>query len=475
LAARGSTAATGLMSPRSRNHMNKKSSTVYVCNNCGEDFAKWLGRCTNCGAWETITEMRGVKATPSSRAIASGPAEVVEFAECKVDESGRITGSFPEIDRVLGGGLIPGAFILLGGDPGIGKSTLLLQLLASWAGKGRQTLYISGEESTEQIYLRASRLGVSAAPVRMLTETSVETILNKLSETKPGIVVVDSIQTLFSEALESAPGSVAQVRESASMLLRFAKQNTTAVILIGHVTKDGSIAGPRVLEHMVDTVLYFEGDSHYQHRIVRAVKNRYGPSGEIAILSMTDRGLKEITNPSEFFLLNRANPQVGTAVVPVLEGSRVLVVEVQSLVNKSHFGLPQRVASGINPKKLALLLAVLERFGGFGLGEHDIFFNIAGGLIVAEPAVDLGVAASIISSFSNRALRRDLAFIGELGLGGEIRPVNNMPLRIKELSRMGFSHCLVPRPPKNADWVGGVSGINLVECGKISEVKEFVF
>ena len=428
--------------------MNKKTATVFVCNNCGQDYAKWHGRCTNCGAWDTIVEMRGVKAAPSSREISIDRSSIVPLSSCIVNGSGRVLGSFPEIDRVLGGGLILGALVLIGGDPGIGKSTLLLQLLSAWASKGKKALYISGEESADQIYLRAQRLSVADAPISMLAETSVEAILSKLEDAKPDIVVVDSIQTMFSEALESAPGSVSQVRESASVLLRFAKQNKTAVILIGHVTKEGAIAGPRVLEHMVDTVLYFEGDSHYHYRIVRAVKNRYGPSGEIAILSMTDRGLREVTNPSEFFLLNRGNPQVGTAIAPVLEGSRVLVVEVQSLVNKSHFGLPQRVASGINPKKLALLLAVLERFGGLALGDHDIFFNIAGGLTVAEPAIDLGIAASIISSFRNRPLRKELAFIGELGLGGEIRPVNNMPLRLKELSRMGFSECLVPRPPK---------------------------
>ncbi len=455
--------------------MNKKPSTVFVCNNCGEDFSKWLGRCTNCGAWDSITEMRGVKATPSSRAIAAVPAAVVDFSACAVDASERIAGAFPEIDRVLGGGLIPGAFILIGGDPGIGKSTLLLQLLSAWAAAGKRSLYISGEESAEQIYARGGRLGVAGAPVLMLTETSVESILATLAQTLPDIVVVDSIQTMFSEAIQSAPGSVSQVRESASMLLRFAKQHHAAVILIGHVTKDGSIAGPRVLEHMVDTVLYFEGDSHYQYRIVRAVKNRYGPSGEIAVLSMTDRGLREIANPSEFFLLNRAHPQVGTAIVPVLEGSRVLVVEVQSLVNKSHFGLPQRVASGINPKKLALLLAVLERFAGFSLGEYDIFFNVAGGLTVSEPAVDLGATASIISSFRNKPLRRELGFVGELGLGGEIRPVNNMPLRIKELGHMGFSQCMVPRPPKKAEWKDAGNSIELIECGKIGEVGDFIF
>jgi DNA repair protein RadA/Sms len=455
--------------------MNKKTSTVYVCNNCGQDFSKWLGRCTNCGAWETITEMRGIKATPSSRPVVADRSDIVAFPDCTVDGAARILGAFPEIDRVLGGGLIPGALILCGGDPGIGKSTLLLQLLTSWSATGKKSLYVTGEESVDQIFLRGKRLGVSDSSISMLAETSVEAILSKLEETGPDIVVIDSIQTMYSEALESAPGSVSQVRESASMLLRFAKKNNTAVILIGHVTKEGAIAGPRVLEHMVDTVLYFEGDSHYQYRILRAVKNRYGPSGEIAILSMTDRGLREVANPSEFFLHSRANPQVGTAIVPVLEGSRVLIVEVQSLVNKSHFGLPQRVASGINPKKLALLLAVLERFGGLSLGDHDIFFNIVGGLSVPEPAVDLGIAASIISSFRNRPLRRDLAFTGELGLGGEIRPVNNMPLRIKELGRMGFTECLVAKPPKKTDWSENSSGVKLIMCCRIDEVGNFIF
>jgi DNA repair protein RadA/Sms len=455
--------------------MNKKSSTVFVCSNCGQDFAKWLGRCTSCGAWETITEMRGVKASPASRELSIDRSDIVDLSSCKADDSGRISGSFPEIDRVLGGGLIPGSFILIGGDPGIGKSTLLLQLLSAWTKAGNKGLYVTGEESTEQIFLRSKRLNAADAPLSLLAETSVDAILERLSESKPNIVVIDSIQTMFSETLESAPGSVAQVRESASMLLRFAKQNSTAIILIGHVTKEGAIAGPRVLEHMVDTVLYFEGDSHYQYRIVRAVKNRYGPSGEIAILSMSDRGLREVTNPSDFFLHNHANPQVGAAIVPVLEGSRVLVVEVQSLVNKSHFGLPQRVASGINPKKLSLLLAVLERFGGFSLGEHDVFFNIAGGLSVAEPAVDLAAAASIISSFRNKPLRRELALVGELGLGGEIRPVNNMLLRLKELSRMGFTQCVAPKPQKNADWASSDIPIKLIMCSKINELAEQIF
>jgi DNA repair protein RadA/Sms len=325
------------------------------------------------------------------------------------------------------------------------------------------------------VALRAVRLGVGAAPVQMATETSVEAVLALLAAQKPDIVVVDSIQTIFTEQLESAPGSVSQIRESTALLLRYAKSNGTALFLIGHVTKEGAIAGPRVLEHMVDTVLSFEGDTTYQYRILRAVKNRFGPSGEIALLSMWDSGMREVQNASEFFLLNRHEPQIGTAIAPIMEGSRILVVELQALVNRSHFGMPQRVAAGINPRKLSLILAVIERHGGFALGDHDVFFNIAGGLTVAEPSIDLGIAAAILSSFRNRPLKRDLACIGELGLGGEIRPVNNMAGRLKELARMGFKECAVTGSAKNADWVKTENGLRLLPCRKIGELQEAIF
>jgi DNA repair protein RadA/Sms len=455
--------------------VTKKTETVYVCGGCGQDFSKWHGRCPDCGAWDSITEFKQPKRSSVNKRSHDESAQAITLAACKPDAADRIVSTFSEVDRVLGGGLVPGALILIGGDPGIGKSTLLLQLCAVWAGSGNNVLYVSGEESGAQIYLRGARLGIGEASFSLLTETSIEAICTALSQSKPDIVIIDSIQTMYSEALESSPGSVSQVRESASLLLRFAKQNKTAIFLVGHVTKDGAIAGPRVLEHMVDTVLYFEGDSHYQYRIVRAIKNRYGPSGEIAIFEMSDRGLKEIGNPSNYFLHTRAAPQIGTSVAPVLEGSRILVVELQALVNKSHFGLPQRVASGINPKKLSLLLAVLERFGGIMTGDHDIFFNVVGGLTISEPAIDLGIAAAILSSFRNRALRKDIAFIGELGLGGEIRPVNNMPMRFKELSRMGFKECVTARPAKKNDWTGDECGLKLIECGKIGEVQQFIF
>lgn len=378
------------------------------------------------------------------------------------------------MDRVLGGGLVSGSLVLLGGDPGIGKSTLLLQLMGTFAQNALKAVYITGEESLQQVSLRAQRMHISAPHLLVLAETSIDAIVGKLHDIHPDVVVVDSIQTMFCEGLESTPGSVGQVRESASVLLQFAKQNGCAIILVGHVTKDGAIAGPRLLEHLVDTVLYFEGESHYQYRIVRAVKNRFGPSGEIAIFAMSDIGLQEVVNPSELFLHNRSIPQVGTAITPVLEGTRVLVVELQSLVNKSHFGLPQRVASGIAPKKLSLLIAVLERYGGIMMGDHDIFFNIAGGLSVSEPAIDLGICAAVLSSFRNRPLELGTAFIGEIGLGGEVRPVNNMLARIRECAHLGIKRCIVPKPQKKADWTAAPEGTVLVMCKNIADLANLI-
>lgn len=456
--------------------MNKKAKTAYVCNNCGQDFSKWRGKCDNCGAWDTVVEIKiaaGKRNRSSSVPIV--PAQPKVLGECSIDSSPRIHCGFPEIDRVLGGGLVRGAFILLGGDPGIGKSTLLLQLSASLAATSMKAMYISGEESTEQVSLRASRLKVLDSPLTVFTETSVQTILQVISDHKPELVIVDSIQTIYTEDLESAPGSVAQIRECTAELLKYAKTSGTVFFLIGHVTKDGVIAGPRLLEHMVDTVLYFEGDSGYQYRLLRAVKNRFGPTGEIALLSMSDSGLQEVSQASEFFLTNRYSPQPGTSVGAILEGSRILVVELQALVNHSHFGIPQRVASGINPKKLSLLLAVLERHGGIVLGDHDIFFNVAGGLTVSEPSIDICIAASVLSSFRNKPLKHDMALIGEIGLGGEVRPVGNMGARIKELTHLGFKHCVVPQPSKSAEWFSSSSDIQLLPCKRIGNLADLVF
>ena len=455
--------------------MNRQVKTAYVCNSCGQDYSKWRGKCDNCGAWDTVTEFRVSRGKKGS-SVKSGPvSEPRMLSECSGDNSPRVKSGFKELDRVLGGGMVRGAFILLGGDPGIGKSTLLLQFVSQISTLPLKVMYITGEESAEQVSMRAERLGCGNAPVSILTETSVETILSILTEHKPGVVVIDSIQTVYTEELESAPGSVSQIRESSARLLRFAKESGAVVFLIGHVTKDGAIAGPRVLEHMVDTVLYFEGDSSYQYRLLRAVKNRFGPSGEIALFSMSDTGLQEVANASEFFLTNRHRPQSGSSVVPILEGSRILVVELQALLVKSHFGLPQRVASGINPRKLALLLAVLERHGGIILGDHDVFFNIAGGLAVSEPSIDLGIAAAILSSFRNKPLRNNLALIGELGLGGEVRLVSNMTARLKEVSHLGFKECIVPSPSRTSEWFSSDYGLQLIPCRKVGDIQDMIF
>lgn len=457
--------------------MQKKTKTVFVCSNCGEDYPRWYGRCDNCGEWDTISEFRQPKrsGSTSTRVRGSGTREAVKLSTCKPEKIDRGGTGFPEVDRVLGGGLVPGSAVLVGGNPGIGKSTLMLHLASRFTWNELCVLYVSGEESLEQLSLRSRRLGIENSMVNILTETSVERILGTMEQLKPDVVVVDSVQTVFSEEFESAPGSVSQVRECTAILMRYTKESQAALFLVGHVTKEGAIAGPRVIEHMVDTVLYFEGDSTYQYRVLRAIKNRFGPSGEIALLSMSDKGLSEVPNASEFFLMHRDTPQVGTAVVPVLEGSRVLVVELQALVNPTHFGLPQRVASGINPKKLSLLIAVLERYAGISLGDHDIFFNITGGLTVSEPAIDLAIAAAILSSFRNVPIQNGIAFLGEIGLGGEVRPVNSMLSRLKELAGMGFTKCVVPAPKKGSDWKEEKSGITLITCRSVNGIADHIF
>jgi DNA repair protein RadA/Sms len=454
--------------------MARKTTTVYVCNNCGQEFSKWQGRCFGCGEWETIVEFKQPVRKSSRASRAASTTEPVSLSACSPERLVRLNTGFAEMDRVLGGGLVAGGVVLIGGDPGIGKSTLLLQVLAHLSAHGTSVLYVSGEESSEQISLRAERLGITDSSVHVLTETGLEAVVASMTKSSPSVTAIDSIQTIFTDELESAPGSVSQVRECGAMLLRYAKQQRCVMFLVGHVTKEGAIAGPRILEHMVDTVLYFEGDANYQYRLLRAVKNRFGPSGEIALLSMHDGGLREVSDSAEFFALNRDNPQVGSAFVPIREGSRILVVELQALVNRSHFGLPQRVASGINPKKLALALAVLERYGGIGLGDHDIFFNVAGGLTISEPAADLGILAAVLSSFRNKPLRKGLALVGEVGLGGEVRPVNGMDARLRELASMGFAQCAVPPPPNGADWTAEKKRIEFLTLKHVRDLADCI-
>ena len=457
----------------------KKTVTAFVCNQCGQDYAKWQGKCTSCGAWDSVVEVRlgtGKRSERTARSGAAGPAggAVVTLESCAPEKVKRICSSMADVDRVFGGGLVPGSVALVGGEPGIGKSTLLLQLLAQWAQGSLPVLYVTGEESAEQVSMRAQRLGVRGAPVLLMAETLVERVLAALDEKKPAVAAIDSIQTMVREDIESAAGTVAQIRESAATLLRYAKEHGTAILMVGHVTKDGLLAGPRLLEHMVDTVVSFEGDANYQYRILRTVKNRHGPAGEIALLSMSDTGLAEVRDAADVFMRAGDEPQPGAAVVAVREGTRVLLVELQALVNRTHFGVPQRVASGMNPRRLALLAAVLERHAGIALGDHDIFFNIAGGLTVNEPAIDLGAMAALASSFRNKPLGR-IAFVGEVGLGGEVRPVNGMLPRIRELARAGFTKVMVPAAPAGADWSRAPEGTKLVFCRRVAEMMAGLF
>ena len=458
--------------------MAKKKKTVFVCTECGEDYLKWVGQCNNCGAWDTVKELRQYKATSTTRGslnTTSPTAKPIKLSDFEAKEVSRATTGLGEVDRVLGGGVVPGSMILVGGAPGIGKSTLMLHVAGNMDSAGKNILYISGEESPEQLAIRSKRLGLDKCDIVILTETSIDIISNTVSELKPDVVILDSIQTVFSPDIDGAPGSVSQIRECTSILMRQTKESEAAFFIIGHVTKDGAIAGPRILEHMVDTVLYFEGDSNLEYRILRAIKNRFGPSDEIALLSMESDGLKELKNASSFFLTQRESGQTGCSVVPIREGSRILVMELQSLVNSTHFGMPQRVASGINQKKLSLIIAVLEKFANIELGDFDIFINITGGLKVSEPALDLALAAALLSSFQNRSIKVDTAFIGEIGLGGEIREVSSMESRINELASLGFSECIVPRPKSASRWSQTAKGIKLTACNNVSNLEHLIY
>jgi DNA repair protein RadA/Sms len=455
--------------------MARKTKSEYLCSECGETFPKWLGKCTSCGEFNTITEYRVPVTTGKRRnsGVSAGlekSGEVQSLSDCSVSAVQRLSTGFPEIDTVLGGGIVTGSMTLLGGAPGIGKSTLILQIIANIARLENKVLYVSGEESVEQIALRAKRLNVVEESIKLLTETSVEQILTIVEKEKPKLVVIDSIQTLYAEDVSSAPGSVSQVRECTAMLMVLAKKQGISLIIIGHVTKDGSIAGPRVLEHMVDTVLNFEGDSNYSYRILRGIKNRFGPSGEIALLGMEPHGLVEMSDIARYFIHQSSLDKPGSAVVPILQGSRVLMVEVQALVTPTHFGLPQRVSAGINPKKLALIVAILERYAGIAFGDYDIFLNITGGLNVSETAVDLAIAAALLSSFRNRPIPKGTSFLGELGLSGEIRPVIDMEKRIREVATMGFK-TVITSPLTRVNVTGS---IKTVECREVSEFEQIL-
>jgi DNA repair protein RadA/Sms len=425
-----------------------KPRALFVCQDCGSQQQKWLGRCPDCGAWNTLVEERAAPAPSGSGAAGRYPLSssggARRYDEVEAAAAARIPSGIDEFDRVLGGGLVPGSLVLLGGEPGVGKSTLLLQAAAHLARRAGPVLYASGEESEHQIKSRGDRLGVGDAPLYLLAETCLERVLEEVGRLSPAVLVVDSIQTVYSLKLTSAPGSIGQVREAATQLLFAAKGRNVPTFLVGHVTKDGSLAGPKSLEHIVDTVLYFEGDRHHAHRIVRAVKNRFGEVSELGVFEMTGAGLRAVPNPSALFLAERASASPGSAVLCAVEGSRPLLVEVQALVSSSGFGNPRRMASGIDQGRLSLLLAVLEKRVGLSLAADDVFVNIAGGLTVEEPAADLAVLAAVASSVRNRPVRADTAVFGEVGLGGEVRAVPQAALRVKEMAQLGFTRCVLP-------------------------------
>jgi DNA repair protein RadA/Sms len=427
--------------------MAKAPRTVFVCQECGAQSQKWLGRCADCGAWNSLVEERPTEAPAAvgHRYATGATANMARlYSEVEVRSHARLSTAIDEFDRVLGGGVVPGSLVLLGGEPGIGKSTLLLQAAANMARRVGPVLYSSGEESEHQIKSRGERLGVGDAPLYLLAETCLERILEEIARIKPALVIVDSIQTVFSLKFQSAPGSIGQVREAATQLLFAAKGQNVPVFLVGHVTKEGSLAGPKALEHVVDTVLYFEGERHHSHRVVRAVKNRFGAISELGVFEMTAHGLRAVPNPSTLFLAERPVNAPGSAVLCAVEGSRPILVEVQALVSTSMYGTARRMAHGIDAQRLSLLLAVLEKRAGLHLGGDDVFVNVAGGMAIDEPASDLGIVAAIASSLRNRPIASTVAMFGEVGLAGEVRGITQAGLRVREAAQMGFTRCVMP-------------------------------
>jgi DNA repair protein RadA/Sms len=443
-----------------------KPKTIYSCTECGAQAPKWQGQCPGCAAWNTLVETVAESAASSRFSGLAGTASHVQsLADIQPREDERTPTGIEEFDRVLGGGLVSGGVVLIGGDPGIGKSTLLLQALAQLASRA-QSLYVSGEESAEQVALRARRLQLDPSGLLLLAEINLEKILATLALQKPRIAVVDSIQTVYSEALQSAPGSVAQVRECAAQLTRHAKQTGTCIILVGHVTKEGALAGPRVLEHMVDTVLYFEGDTHSSFRLIRAFKNRFGAVNELGVFAMTERGLKGVSNPSALFLSQHGQQVAGSCVLVTQEGTRPLLVEIQALVDSSHAPSPRRLTVGLEQNRLAMLLAVLHRHAGIVCHDQDVFVNAVGGVRISEPAADLAVLLAIVSSLRDQPLPQKLIAFGEVGLAGEIRPAPRGQERLKEAAKLGFTTALIPRAnaPKHP-----IPGMQVIPLERVDE------
>ncbi len=444
-----------------------KAKTQFVCAECGGASLKWQGQCPHCNAWNSLSEARVENPTEHRYGALVSSAPTQSLGDVQAREMPRIASGIDEFDRVLGGGFVEGGVVLIGGDPGIGKSTLLLQSLAALSTRsasGAAVLYVSGEESTAQVALRARRLGVDAARVRLLSEISLERIVATVGSEKPSVLVIDSIQTLYSEQLQSAPGSVAQVRECAAQLTRLAKQSGLTLIMIGHVTKDGSLAGPRVLEHMVDTVLYFEGESHSSFRLIRAFKNRFGAVNELGVFAMTDRGLKGVSNPSALFLSKHDVQVSGSCVMATQEGTRPLLVEIQALVDAAHVPNPRRLSVGLDQQRLSMLLAVLHRHAGIAAFDQDVFVNAVGGVRISEPAADLPVLLAVVSSMRNKPLPRGLVAFGEIGLAGEVRPAPRGQERLREAAKLGFSMALIPKQnaPKHS-----IEGLEVITVDRV--------
>jgi len=451
--------------------MTKQKKPLYICQSCGYQAVKWLGRCPDCGEWNSMVEELVKLERKGKTSYAMSQPQTIDAISLAPEM--RLKTGMVEFDRTLGGGVVPGSLVLIGGDPGIGKSTLILQVLDKLSHKSCRALYLSGEESPQQIKLRAERLSVHSEDLYIMTGTCIEDFLEKLASIKPDIVAVDSIQTFYTSDMTSAPGSVGQVREVAARLMTFAKQSGVPVFLVGHVTKEGAIAGPKVLEHLVDTVLYFEGDKGHVFRILRSVKNRFGPTNEIGVFEMKDTGLEEVSNPSRIFLEERPQDVPGSVVIPCIEGTRPVLVEIQALVGPSPLGMPRRTAIGVDHNRISLLVAVLGKTIGMELGDQDIFVNVAGGLKVDEPAADLGIVSAMMSSFLNRPVDRDLVVFGEVGLAGEIRGVSQPGLRIREAKKLGFSRCLLSR--NNFEGANQPGNMELGGVESIQELYELLF
>ncbi len=454
-----------------------KTITLYVCQNCGNSSPRWLGKCPECESWNTYVEEQQEKPNKLSRTQKT--SDPVAITEIQSGREERIPTHNKELDRVLGGGFVPGSVILVGGDPGIGKSTLALQMLndissSSNSAEDLNLLYVTGEESPEQVKIRAERIGVKSNSVFVLSETSVESIIKEIKSLSPQIAVIDSIQTMYTEELASAPGSVGQIRECTAKLMQHAKANGPAIFLVGHVTKEGAIAGPKVLEHLVDTVLYFEGGKDHPYRILRAIKNRFGSTNEIGVFEMMDVGLKEVKNPSEIFLSERPENASGSVVTPSIEGTRPILVEIQALVSPCSFGVPRRTTIGLDNNRVSLLLAVLEKRAGLQILGQDVFMNVAGGVKIEEPAIDLAISIALVSSFLNKPLDPGVVVFGEIGLAGEVRGVSHIDMRINEAQKLGFTKCVVPKI--NLDRVASTdNSISLVGVDSIEKAIEIFF